>query len=121
MALPPDGRRDAPRTPPQEFSTQELQALWRKEPTAVGADKLDLDAAHAANSGDEAAASADNTTAVIVRVSAEGYVPPGIAVRARISPTLFTADVTAAELQRLQGDETVASISRARGVYPAQP
>ena len=61
------------------------------------------------------------TTAVVVKVSQDDYVPAGIQVRAQISPTLFTTEVSARELEQLQQDPAVSAISRSKAVYPTTP
>jgi hypothetical protein len=48
---------------------------------------------------------------VIVKVNAPDYVPAGVQVRAQISPTIFTAVIRGADLQRLENDTGVKSIA----------
>ncbi|MGD9892762.1 MAG: hypothetical protein AB7R89_26495 [Dehalococcoidia bacterium] len=65
-------------------------------------------------------AGSSDRVAVVMRVSEESYVPAGVAVRARISPTIFTAELTREEIDRLQRDPKLVSIGTARDVRPAQ-
>ncbi|MCX6592996.1 MAG: hypothetical protein NTZ56_15865 [Acidobacteria bacterium] len=46
----------------------------------------------------------------IIRVTEEGYVPPGVTVRARIDATLFTASFPEELLATLEQDAKVASV-----------
>ncbi len=62
----------------------------------------------------------DTSAAAIVKVRSADYVPPGIDLRARISPYLFTADVTEADLSRMQADDDVVSVSFARRIKEAE-
>jgi hypothetical protein len=55
-----------------------------------------------------------------MRVSEEDYVPSAVTVRARISPTIFTAELTREEIDRLQGDPKVVSVGTAKDIRPAQ-
>jgi hypothetical protein len=48
---------------------------------------------------------------VIVKVQSPDYVPPGVAVRAQISPRLFTAVVPPSALYELEDDPEVESVS----------
>jgi hypothetical protein len=48
-----------------------------------------------------------------VRVGVAGYVPPGVTLRARIDPLLFTADVPVARLPDLEADAAVVSVQPA--------
>jgi len=52
----------------------------------------------------------------IIKVSEENYLPAGIKVRARISSYLFTAELLASDLERLEKDPCVVSISVSRGL-----
>lgn len=45
-----------------------------------------------------------------VRVSQEGYVPYGVEVRARISPSIFTANISPKVLEKLEEDPAVVAI-----------
>ena len=68
------------------------------------------------------ARSADGTerTAVIMKVSEVGYVPAGVTVRAQISPTIFTAELTREDIDRLHVDPKVISIGTAKEIRPAE-
>ncbi|OQP52692.1 hypothetical protein [Niastella populi] len=60
------------------------------------------------------AASANKAKAelsVIVYVRSAKYVPDWIAVRERITDNIFTADISEAELAKLEADEQITSIS----------
>lgn len=56
----------------------------------------------------------DETLACIIRVSEPGYVPEGVARRARISPTLFTATLSRRRLEALETDPLVVSVELSR-------
>jgi len=45
-----------------------------------------------------------------VKVAKEGYIPSGIEIRTRISPSIFTANIPREILDRLEGDPAVVSI-----------
>jgi hypothetical protein len=57
--------------------------------------------------------------ACIVRVSIPNHVPAGVAVRERIDPFLFTADIDGASLNGVADDPAVIAISPAQRVDPA--
>jgi hypothetical protein len=65
-------------------------------------------------------AGATDRVAVTFKVSEEGYVPAGVTVRAQISPTIFTAEVTREEIDRLERDPKVISIGTAKEIRPAE-
>jgi len=70
-----------------------------------GSDKVESDASR------EARGLVPGTTVTaIVKVTRAGYVPAGVSPRARISPTMFTADLTPEAFERLHQDPLVASI-----------
>jgi len=50
----------------------------------------------------------------IVKVNTPGYVPEGVDVRARIDDTFFTGSLSMSDLERIQSDPQVASISVSR-------
>lgn len=50
----------------------------------------------------------------ILKVKREGYVPRNVRLRERIDPTLFTADVEAQDLERLESDDEVSSVAISR-------
>src|SRR5262249_55306551 len=56
----------------------------------------------------------DTPLLAIVKVRRDGYVPPGVTVRARLGPTLFTAELPAATLAPLEADPLVESIAPAQ-------
>lgn len=55
--------------------------------------------------------SPENPVEVIVKVKEADYVPEGVAVRAQVSPLLFTSVVPADDLTRLENDPKVHSVS----------
>jgi hypothetical protein len=57
---------------------------------------------------------------VMVRVDEEDYVPSCVRLRARISDVLFTAELAVSDLESLQADPHVVSVSLPRGVTPAE-
>lgn len=59
------------------------------------------------------------TLACIVRVSIPNHVPPGVAVRERIDPFLFTANIDGAALGTVADDPAVIAISPAQRIDPA--
>jgi hypothetical protein len=59
----------------------------------------------------ESANNAKPELSVIVYVRSAKYVPGWISVRERITDNIFTADITAAELAKLEADEQITSIS----------
>lgn len=65
-------------------------------------------------------ADATDRVAVICKVSEAGYVPAGVTVRAQISPTIFTAELTRDDIDRLQQDPKVISIGTAKEIRPAE-
>lgn len=81
--------------------------------TAAEASKLEPDTARQAQ-----ASEVDAEVAVIVKVTEDGYVPPGVQVRARLSPRLFTARLVPADLERLQQDTRVDSVATAKPLRP---
>jgi hypothetical protein len=54
---------------------------------------------------------ADETVELIVKSRKSNYVPPGVAVRARIDPYLFTGEAPASVLSQLEQDPEVVSVS----------
>lgn len=56
-------------------------------------------------------ADADGILRVIVKTLEPFYVPEGLRLRARIDDVMFTADLPAADLSRVEGDPGVASVS----------
>ncbi|UWQ77069.1 hypothetical protein [Leisingera sp. M658] len=50
----------------------------------------------------------------IIKVAVENYVPANVIPRARISPTIFSAELTIQQLKRLESDKHVASVSVSR-------
>ena len=57
----------------------------------------------------------------IVKVREPGYVPPGVTPRARLSPLLFTATLSAETLAQLERDPRVESIAPAEPLPPPRP
>jgi hypothetical protein len=54
-----------------------------------------------------------------VKVSLEGYVPSGLEVRTRISPSIFTANIPPEIWERLEQDPAVMSIEPAYNLRPS--
>lgn len=69
------------------------------------------------------AANPDEQLAVIVRVNEESYVPDGINPTVQVSPYLFTARLTSAQLEALDKDDNIDSIeiSRELSSEPKKP
>ena len=51
---------------------------------------------------------------MIVKVNKAGYVPRSVRLRARIDETMFTCDAKAGELQALEDDPCIESVSVSR-------
>jgi hypothetical protein len=98
-----EGAEDTPRLGPLVTSPQE--PLTKEELNTVAE----------ARSADET-----DRVAVTFKVSEEGYVPSGVTVRAQISRTIFTAQVTREDIDRLQQDPKVISIGTAKEIRPAE-
>lgn len=64
-------------------------------------------------------ASNDNL-GVTVKVAEPDYVPLGVQVRGKISPLLFTATVNQCDIQRLETDPKIISISAPRNLHTTQ-
>jgi hypothetical protein len=45
-----------------------------------------------------------------VKVSTEGYIPPGVEIRTQVSPSIFTANIPRELLDRLEDDPNIVSI-----------
>jgi hypothetical protein len=60
----------------------------------------------------------ESIIAVIVEVSQEEYIPPDVIRRARISPTIFTANIPYKALDRLENDDAVVAIELPRRLQP---
>ncbi|MBF2014558.1 MAG: hypothetical protein IGS23_04955 [Rivularia sp. T60_A2020_040] len=56
---------------------------------------------------------------VTVKVTEPGYVPPGVKLRGHISDDLFTANVTSQDIENLETDSRVVSISAPRKLHGA--
>jgi hypothetical protein len=56
----------------------------------------------------------DEALTGVVKVTEPGYVPEGVARRATISPTLFTADLSRRRLEELEHDPRVVSVELSR-------
>lgn len=50
----------------------------------------------------------------IIKVTEDGYVPPGVTVRARIDATMLTAEAPSSLLPQLECDPKVASVAVSR-------
>jgi hypothetical protein len=46
----------------------------------------------------------------IIKVKQENYVPPGVHLRARIDPCMFTASFAAGDFSKIESDPNVASV-----------
>jgi hypothetical protein len=62
---------------------------------------------------------ADGRVKAIVKVSLEGHVPAGVALRSRIDGTMFTCEFNVADLARIADDPAVTAISAAQPVQAA--
>lgn len=56
---------------------------------------------------------------VTVKVAEPGYIPAGVKLRGHISANLFTATVTSKDIQNLETDSKVVSISAPRKLHTA--
>jgi hypothetical protein len=61
--------------------------------------------------GDPDKARPTGTVQAIVKVRKAGYVPPAVTLRTRIDEHLFTADVPASELPKLERNPQVVSVA----------
>lgn len=61
----------------------------------------------------------DDIFGVTVKVAEPGYVPPGVKLRGHISDDLFTANVTSEDIENLETDSRVVSISSPRKLHGA--
>ena len=61
-----------------------------------------------------------NLFGVTVKVAAPGYVPAGVKLRGHISANLFTATVTPQDIENLETDSEVVSISAPRKLHTAR-
>jgi len=75
--------------------------------------KMELDLVREAKSQGEI-----GSISVIIKVSEENYIPPGIKIRARISSQIVTADLQASDLNQLEKDPHVVSVSAAKRLRP---
>jgi len=57
---------------------------------------------------------------VTIKVAEPGYVPSGVKLRGHISENLFTATVTPEDMENLETDSRVVSISAPRKLHSAQ-
>ena len=62
----------------------------------------------------------DNIFGVTVKVAEPGYVPPGLKLRGHISDNLFTATVTSKDIENLETDSKVVSISAPKKLHTAR-
>ncbi|MEO1761342.1 MAG: hypothetical protein AAFR83_05075 [Cyanobacteria bacterium J06629_18] len=65
-------------------------------------------------------ASGDNIYGVTIKVAEAGYVPEGVKLRGHISDNLFTATVTPEDMENLETDSRVVSISVPRKLHSAK-
>jgi len=77
--------------------------------------KLEPDTAREAHKGESS-----GKIAVIIKVAEEGYVPPGVKVRAQIDPRIFTAEIDQEDIARLQSDSRIVSIGTAKPLRPLE-
>ena len=89
------------------FTTGDLDQFL--EPSDTGQSKLELDTSRLAQADKGA-----DEVAVIIKVAEPEYVPPGIEVRAQIDSHIFTARVRREDLDRIQQDPRVVSVSTAK-------
>ncbi|NJL79823.1 MAG: hypothetical protein HC917_15035 [Richelia sp. SM2_1_7] len=54
-----------------------------------------------------------------MKVAEPGYIPPGVKLRGHISANLFTANVTSRDIENLETDSKVVSISAPRKLHGA--
>lgn len=62
----------------------------------------------------EPESSGDENVRAIIKVNAEGYVPKGVTVRAKIDETMFTGEFAARLLKKLDRDANVESVAVSR-------
>ncbi|MEM1394762.1 MAG: hypothetical protein AAF757_14290 [Cyanobacteria bacterium P01_D01_bin.116] len=63
--------------------------------------------------------SGDDIYGVTIKVTEAGYVPSGVKIRGHISDNLFTATVTPEDMETLETDSRVVSISAPRKLHSA--
>ncbi len=61
----------------------------------------------------------DDIFGVTIKVAEPGYVPAGVKLRGHISDNLFTATVTPKDMENLETDSKVVSISAPRKLHSA--
>ncbi len=84
--------------------------------------KTTLHGCHKKEHGSEIAQSqqdGDDVYGVTVKVAEPGYVPAGLRLRGHISANLFTATVTPEDIENLEMDSMVVSISAPRKLHSA--
>jgi hypothetical protein len=64
-------------------------------------------------------AAAKGARRLLLKVKTAGYVPEGVEVRARVSPTLVTVSASPAALRALEDDPEVLAISYPSAIRPA--
>jgi hypothetical protein len=112
---PPQIHRRRPNRPTEAVPEPAApEALSPLEPFAAGADLAEAHAGWEARRADLPA-----SVQVIVRVSEDGYVPPCVEMRARISEVLFTAQLASGDIEQLRTDPRVVSVGFSRSVGPA--
>ncbi|MEO0685978.1 MAG: hypothetical protein AAFY76_13290, partial [Cyanobacteria bacterium J06649_11] len=62
----------------------------------------------------------DDIFGVTIKVAEPGYVPIGVKLRGHISANLFTATVTPEDIENLETDSRVVSISTPRKLHAAK-
>ncbi|MGB3758395.1 MAG: hypothetical protein WBA07_18780 [Rivularia sp. (in: cyanobacteria)] len=81
-----------------------------------------LHGCHKKEHGSEIAQSqqeSDDVFGVTIKVAEPGYVPAGVKLRGHISENLFTATVTPEDMENLETDSRVVSISAPRKLHSA--
>ena len=101
---------------PSTAGRRRAKAAWPSdaelETSATNRRKFELDASAAIESADRS-----NELSVIVKVSEGGYVPKAVSLRARIDPRMFTATVRHADLDTLNEDPLVLSVSTPKPLH----
>ena len=81
-----------------------------------------LHGCHKKEHGSEVAQSqqeSDDVFGVTIKVAEPGYIPAGVKLRGHISENLLTATVTSEDMENLESDSRVVSISAPRKLHSA--
>jgi hypothetical protein len=100
-------------TPAIEPRASTLGNITKSSPE--GPTKLEPDIAREAHKGESS-----GKVAVIIKVAEEGYVPPGVKVRAQIDPRIFTAEIDQEDIARLESDPRIVSMGTAKPLRPLE-